>query len=107
MTEPTGKEYRLVTIADIYTQLSAEQIPMCLAEMATGLVELKAMDASVMTVLKELQKSGMGDIKLPSQALGLKDGFIWIDDGKTDHTITIDVLGETMILTNKPDGESQ
>lgn len=80
MTSPsmatTGKTYHLTRIADIFEQLSAEQIPRCMDEIKQAMVEAKMLGRFV----SGQQNEG---------GFSLAEEFIWTDNASTDLSILI------------------
>jgi hypothetical protein len=77
------KEYKLVTIKDIFDKVPADKIEECLKELAVGMTQAKHLEAAMLEAANTI--SGESFIK----AFDWPETATWIDDGKGEITTNV------------------
>ena len=84
-------EYELRTIKDIFDKVPADRIKTCMEELATLIIQAKAIDGLFWGIAAEIAgKESVGHTAFP-------DMIVWNDDDKGKLTLNLQVNGEKVM----------
>jgi hypothetical protein len=74
--------YKLTTLRDVYEQVPADKLALCMREIAEGMEHAKALQELMNATVEHLHPGATAATIWP-------DACEWIDDGKEDKTINV------------------
>ena len=91
-------EYQLTTIKDIFDNVPADKIELCMKELAVGIIQAKSMNNLFCKVAGALQG------EQPDRAVEWPETCTWIDDDKGEIDLSfVGEDGESIELKTKVD----
>jgi hypothetical protein len=88
-----ANRYKLKTLRDVYEQIPADKLHLCLREIADGMQHAKALADLLDAAVSATEPGARAHTFWPEECE-------WIDDGKEDKTINVACAGSDYVAFN-------